>query len=488
MSRQQKRVLIENARYVVAYEGGQHRLLENALVVLEGNTVTYVGWERPAAVDESIDARGGLVMPGFINMHCHMNCAPNEKGFLEDRGSSKFYMSGLYEYLPVTYVSYEDELEAYRFSVVELLKGGTTTVFQIDPWNQEILETIASSGIRTYMGYGYKSGGWYTDDGNQVRYRWDEEAGKKGLRRAAELFGQYNGAYDGRVNVALCPMQVDTCTPELLKATREVASELGARVHIHAGQAVTEFQEIMHRHGMTPAEFLHSCGISGPDVTYGYYIFPNDHPWCVYKGGDDLGLMAETGTSVAHCPWVFGRRGIIMESFDRYLRRGVNMCLGTDTFPQDMAAEMRWAAVLSKVAEGDPQRGTAAQAFNAATLGGAKALGRDDLGRICSGAKADIVIADCGTMLMRPLRDPIKAFIYTGGSRVIRTVIVDGQVLVADGAVVGADEVELWSKIQQVGDRMLANVPNRDWAQRTHLEMSPMSFPTVASPAASAGE
>ena len=91
-------------------------------------------------------------------------------------------------------------------------------------------------------------------------------------------------------------------------------------------------------------------------------------------------------------------------------------------------------------------------------------------------------------MRMRPLREPIKLFIYTGGSRVIRTVIVDGQVLVADGAVVGADEVELWSKIQQVGDRMLANVPNRDWAQRTHLEMSPMSFPTVAPPAGSAGE
>lgn len=479
MSARKKRTLIKNARYVVVFDGTEHRLLEDGLVLVEGNTIDYVGRETPDGVDEYVDAQGGLVMPGFVNMHCHMGAAPNEKGFLEDKGSSKFYMSGLYEYLPVTYVPYEDELHGYRFSVVDLLKGGTTTVFQIDRWNEEILEIIAQSGIRVYMGYGYRSGGWYTRDGKQLDYRWDEEAGMKGLEKAAELFRKHDGSYDGRVNVALCPMQVDTCTPELLRATREVADDLGARVQIHAAQAVTEFQEILRRYGMTPAEFLDSCGISGPDVIYGHYMFPSHHTWCVYKEGDDLGLISKTGTSVAHCPWVFGRRGIIMESFDRYLSRGINMTIGTDTFPQDMIAEMKWAAVFSKVAEGNPERGTAAQVFNAATLGGAKALGRDNLGRICPGAKADIVIADCNNMLMRPLRDPIKALIYTGGSRAIKTVMVDGRVLVQDGEVIGVDEADLWMRIQEVGERMHASVPDHDWARRSHLEMSPMSFAPI---------
>lgn len=477
-----KRTLIRNARFIVAYDGNQHRLLKDGVVLVEGNEIKYVGQEVsgfPGPADEYLDARGGLVMPGFINLHAHMCTSPNEKSFLEDKGSRKFYMSGLYEYLPATAIPFPDMIHAYRFSAVELLKCGTTTVFEMGSLSEDLLEIVVQSGLRAYMAPGYRSGEWYTPDGKQLQYRWNEEAGIKGLERAVEYFQKHDGSHGGRINVALCPAQVDTCTPELLRATRQAANKLAARIQTHAAQSLSEFQEMVRRHGQTPAEFLHSNGISGPDVIYGHYIFPSHHSWCVYKDGDDLGLLAETGTTVAHCPWVFGRRGILMESFDRYLKRGVNMGIGTDTFPQDIIAEMRWAAVFSKAVEGDSELGTAAQAFNAATLGGAKALGREDLGRICAGAKADIVIADLNNMLMRPLRDPIKALIYTSGSRVISKVMVDGKVVVDEGRVLGADETALWQRMQEVADRMYATTQERDWARRTHTEMSPMTFPLM---------
>ena len=102
--------------------------------------------------------------------------------------------------------------------------------------------------------------------------------------------------------------------------------------------------------------------------------------------------MADAGCSVAHAVWVFARRGVAMESFARYRAAGVNMSLGTDTNPQSVIEAMRWAAVCSKIVERNTEATTAAHAFDAATLGGARALGRDDLGRIAPGAKADLVL------------------------------------------------------------------------------------------------
>jgi 5-methylthioadenosine/S-adenosylhomocysteine deaminase len=89
-----------------------------------------------------------------------------------------------------------------------------------------------------------------------------------------------------------------------------------------------------------------------------------------------------------------------MQSYARYRRAGINIALGTDTFPQDMVHDMRQAAVFGKVAETDPRVATAADVFTSATLGGARALGRDDLGRIAVGAKADLVLVDLETLSM----------------------------------------------------------------------------------------
>src|SRR5258705_1172225 len=102
--------------------------------------------------------------------------------------------------------------------------------------------------------------------------------------------------------------------------------------------------------------------------------------------------MADAGWSVAHAVWVFARRGVAMESFARYRAAGVNLSLGTDTNPQSVIEAMRWAAVCSKIVERNTEATIAAHAFDAATLGGARALGRDDLGRIAQGAKADLVL------------------------------------------------------------------------------------------------
>jgi cytosine/adenosine deaminase-related metal-dependent hydrolase len=166
-----------------------------------------------------------------------------------------------------------------------------------------------------------------------------------------------------------------------------------------------------------------------------------------------------------------------LETFGGYLRRGVNVTLGTDTAPHDMFEEMKWAAMISKVTSNDSSLPTAGETFTAATLGGARALGREDLGRLAAGARADIVVVDARTMNMRPLRDPVKNLVYQGASRSVEAVFVDGRQLVANGTVIGVDEAALGERVQAAAQRTLSTIQHRDYGGRTHEEMSPLAFP-----------
>ena len=165
-----------------------------------------------------------------------------------------------------------------------------------------------------------------------------------------------------------------------------------------------------------------------------------------------------------------------MESYYRYQKAGINMTLGTDTCPQNMIQAMRWAAVLSKMHERFTESTTAADVFNAATLGGAKALGRGDLGRLCPGAKADMVIFSGNSVNMVPMRDPVKNIVYNAEMEDVETVIINGRTVVRDGKVLGADVDGLNRKLQQAGERMWSRLPLHDWMHRKADELSPLTF------------
>ena len=125
------------------------------------------------------------------------------------------------------------------------------------------------------------------------------------------------------------------------------------------------------------------------------------------------------------------------------------MCLGTDTFPFNMINEMRWAAVLCKIAEQDPKAGSAREIFHAATVGGAQALNRNDLGRLAPGCKADIVIVDYNTPHALPLRDPLKFMVFGASSADVDTVIIDGRTVVLQKELLFCDLPTALSKLRE---------------------------------------
>lgn len=465
------------ASSIIAFDGQQHRLLIDGELVYQGQDIVYVGKHYEGEVAKTIDAAGKVISPGFINTHTHLSESPMDRSFVEDCGKPQFFFSGLYESLPARSKAMEREMHrtCYAYSLAEILRSGTTTVVELGPYCEDLVSLVPEFGNRVYLAQKYRSGQWYTPDGKQVLYEWFEDQGRAALEKALMLIEEYDGACDGLLKGMLCPQQVDTCTEALLLESRKLAEKLNVPLTVHVSQSVVEFNEMLKRHGQTPIAWLGSLGFLGRNVILGHAIIIGGTRWANYPAGD-LAIMAESGCSVAHAPWVFGRRGIVMESFHRYQQAGVNMSLATDTCPQNMIHAMRWAAVLSKMVERNTESTKASDVFNAATLGGAKALGRDDLGRLGAGAKADIVIFSGQSMNMVPLRDPVKNIVYNAEPEDVETVVVNGRTVVENGKVVGQNELELNRNLQTAAVRVWPAMAAHDWAGRGIDEMSPLSF------------
>lgn len=466
------------AGHVLGFDGRGHRLLRDGVVVLEGDTILHVGPRFEGRVDDTVDARDRILTPGLISTHAHIAGSPLDRSFIEDTGKPQFYYSGLFEMLPVRGGAQDEEAgrACVDFSMAELLRGGCTTVVEIGGMGEYVVERAPHYGIRVYMGQGFRSGRWLTRDGKRVEWEWDEAAGRRGLEAALAFHDRHDGAHGGLVRCLLSPMQIDTCTAELLQAARRAADERKCPWTVHVSQSVVEFNEMVARHGKTPIAWMRDLGILGPGAILGHAILVGGSSWTNYPPGD-VQIMADSGCSVAHAVWVFARRGVAMESFARYRAAGVNMSLGTDTSPQSVIEAMRWAAVVSKIMERQTEITTAAHVFDAATLGGARALGRDDLGRIAPGARADLVLWKATSWTMTPLRDPIKNLVFNATTEDVDRVYVNGRVVVDGGRVLAADEAAILRALQAGGERMWPRMARFDWAGRGADQLSPQTYP-----------
>lgn len=488
-----------DAGIIVAYQDGEHRILRDGCVVIEGNSVVHVGPSYDGPVDETIDARNRIITPGLINTHTHLSESPLDKSMLEDIGSRQWSMSGLAEMLPArgAAIDAEGRRQSVDYSMAELIRTGTTTVMEIGGIGDYVAEASEKAGLRAYIGNGYRSGRWITYDGKRMSYEWNEATGWKGFKAALAFNERIDGTANGRLKGFLSPAQVDTCTADLLKESAEAAKSLGVPLALHVSQSVFEFDEMVQRHGLTPVEWLESIGFLNKHCILGHVIMPAGNSW-VQFAGDDLAILARYDASVAHNVWVFARRGIAMESYPRYLAAGVNMCLGTDTAPQSMIEALRWTAVLGKITNRNTQTSTASDVFNSATLSAAKMLGRDDLGRIAAGAKADLLFWRADSMFMAPLRDPIKNIVYSATPEDLASVMIDGAFVQRDGELLTVDEEAVVRGLQEAGDRMWAKIghageterdmlfgpqtgetfvpPPGHWSLRTADELAPQTF------------
>ena len=207
--------------------------------------------------------------------------------------------------------------------------------------------------------------------------------------------------------------------------------------------------------------------------------FLDHHPWLHWTSREDLARIAEAGATVAHCPTVFARRGITLRTFGGYRRAGINLGIGTDTYPHNMLDEMRIVGLCARVIGESVADLATRDIFEAATTGGARALRRDDIGRLAAGCKADFVMVDTRHPAMMPLREPLRSLLFVAAERSVRDVWVDGRRVVRDREVLGIDLPSALAALEAAQRRSMERVPGLDWAARSAVELSPMVLDTV---------
>jgi 5-methylthioadenosine/S-adenosylhomocysteine deaminase len=478
---------------IVAFDGKEHRLLEGGVLVFAGDTITHVGKIYDGPSDRVIDAQGKLIIPGQISTHSHVAIQEGSRAVL-DGGLEEFSRASFLNFLPTkldggsTYLDDQDSVASIQYGMASLLRHGVTTVVNFAPGGirdgQIIANLAVELGLRLYYAPVATSGSYHIDANGRLHQRWDEAAGLKALDDAVDFIVQLTPTQKQVVTPIIIVDEAYFATPTLLRRSREVATQLGLQLSLHAGEQLYEFHHAIRDRGKTPVGVLAEEGVLGSDVILAHCFYISGHSATGYPFGHDLEVLSQSGTTVSHSPTVLARRGYTFESFQRYLDAGVNVALGTDSYPLDMIGEMRIAAQMGKVVDQRYDVALARDVFNASNLAGARALGREDLGRLSVGAKADIVLVDFDNLAIGPIYDPIRSLVHSANSDMVDTVIVNGRTVLEHKRLLVCDEREVLDQAKAAVDKHWSTAAERHWAGQTIEEQFPQSLKSWEEPAA----
>lgn len=487
-------ITVIEGEWVVAHDGKDHRVISPGVVVVEGDRIVHVGktWDGPGRRLSAGPRR--LVMPGLISTHAHLRINEGYRMVI-DGGGRAFLRSGFTNYAGrkasggPTFQDPGNPADAVRYALTAHLLAGVTTVLELDAGAPDGGETVASligqSGIRAYYSPCFTAGHYVFGDDGHFTLLWDEAGGERGLEAAAAFVERYHGSHDDRLRGMLVLNEFFASTPTLRRKTAEAAARLGVGITTHFSEQLYEFHHTLRETGRTPVELLDEEGFLSPNLVLGHALYVAGHSMTAYPYPGDLERIAASGASVAHCPVAYARRGVALESVKRYIDAGINLSLGTDAFPNDIIAEMRMGAVVGKIIEADHERPDAADMFRAATTGGARALGRDDLGRLSPGAKADLVVLDFDNITIGPVIDPIRALVYSATAEMVEHVFIDGAHRVNNREIDCWDRREALEAAWQSANAVWNAYPDYHWAGKRVDEVFPPSFTEWDGPATS---
>ena len=430
-------LLIRDATLITMDEAGS--IHSPGAVLVDGTRIVEVGPSdevaaRAPAGCETIEAKGRIALPGFVSAHNHLGYTVF-RGRAEDVGHSPTHRL----YLPMSMVMRRDEREALgSLAVAELIRGGVTTVFQMEEDAEALMPFIERSGIRASVGL-------MTHDVDLERLMdgktvFDAGVRRQQLDRAIGLARECHGAAEGRISGVITTNGFATSSPELLRALRSAADRHGLRLSVHLGTG--EMHMVQQIHGMEPFEYAQANGFLGEDVLAVH---------CYTIDEADIDTLAATGTRLAHCPLINQFRGAIAP-VGTMLDRGVIVGLGIDNYFSDFFDLIRSCVAVARIRADSPEVMQAPEALALATIGSARAIGQDDrIGSIEAGKQADLQLVDMRRFGLTPVTDPIRTLVYHAHAKDVETVLVDGRVLVRDGVLLAIDEDELVERAAVAG-------------------------------------
>jgi len=405
---------------------GKGGVVEEGLVAIENDVVTYVGRQADApsiSAEDMIDGHGKVAMPGLVNCHTHLPMTVF-RGVAEDQELGKWLSETIW---PLeAKLKPGDVYDGALLGCLEMIKSGTTCFADMYFYEDMVAKAVEKAGLRAVLAPGIIEAG-------------DAERGQKLLQESVEFARKFQGFADGRVRVHLGPHTVYTCSPDLLMKVREWASKLNVGIHIHLAESKEMVRLVKEKYGFGEVELLESLGFLKSDVLAGH---------CIYLSEDEMRLMAKRGVKVSYNPVANMKIAMGVPKIKDLVSLGVTVGIGTDgpasNNDLDMFDDMRAAALLQKVSYMDPTVLPAYSVLGMATIGGARALGLErSVGSLEVGKKADIVLVDFEKPHLTPVHDLYANIVYSARGSDVDTVIVDGRILMEGGVVRTLDEEEV---------------------------------------------
>ncbi len=455
------------AKYILTYQEGRQVMLHHGCVVYEGDTILYVGKDYPGHVDEGMDEGENLLLPGFIDLDAlgDVDHSLIFMGFPQERREDLAWSKEYFEKERKEELSPEEEADKSLYAYVHLIRNGITTAMPITSVickkNAESYEEIARAaehagrlGLRVYLGPGYLMKKPVLGEHGQELLHVSKEEQEEGQENARRFLEEYHGAFGGLIQGAVVPERIEQQTEESLLAAKALADEFDVPLRLHAAQGEFEYQYIKEKTGLSPIAYLDKIGFLGKKTLIPHCLYVSGSPYVEEEGNRDLEILKERGSSVIHCPLVYARSGKAMQSFGRFRQLGVNISMGTDTFPPDMIENIKVGSMLAKYIHGNRIENSLFSYYEAATLGGARALGREDLGKIEVGAKADMILIDLEDFDLGVLDKPLTSLLVNGCGSLVKTSIINGRIVMKDRVIPGIDEQELQEKAQGIYEKM----------------------------------
>ncbi len=387
--------------------------------------------------DKVIDGGGRkLLMPGLVNAHTHLAMVLF-RGYADDLPLDRWLEEAIWP--AERELTAEEVYWGSLLGLAELIRSGTTAIADMYFFMDEVARAVEQSGLRALLAYGMIA------PDPDPRERLERE-----LERGLELAERWHGKADGRIRVALGPHAPYTCTDELWQRAVELARERELMIHTHLAETAREVEDFRARRGLTPVEHLERLGVfeAGVGVLAAHGVHLSESDICI--------LAKYNNVAIVHNPTSNMKLGSGIAPVKELLEAGVELALGTDGAASnnnlDLLEEVRLAALLQKV-RGDPTALPAAEALWLGTLGGARALGLEEVGIIREGMKADLIVLDLDQPHLIPEYDLVSNLVYAASSRDVETVIVDGQVVMEDRKILSFDEAEAKDQVRRLSEK-----------------------------------
>ena len=417
----------------------QRRILADAAVAISGGRIVAVGPQAELAARiharETLDAGGGIILPGLINAHTH---APMVlfRGLADDLKLMDWLQNDIFP-AEARNVDADFVKAGTRLAALEMIRSGTTTFVDMYYFEDQVAEAAKDAGLRTVAGET-----WIDFPAP------DNKTHAEAVAYSERYLKRWTG--DPLVVPALAPHSPYLCAPESIREARALADRYRAPILIHVSEAQDEVRQVREKYGKTSTEHLRDLGLLRKGVLFAHGI---------WLSASDRALVRASDVGVAHCPQSNMKLGSGVAPVPKLLKAGVRVGLGTDgpssNNDLDLLEEVDSALKLQKLTGGDPAALTAREAVEMATLGGARALDLEDrIGSLAPGKRADLIVVALDQPHALPLYDAYSALAYALKGSDVETTIVDGRILMRDRKLLTLDVAAIAAKAREYGEQV----------------------------------